>query len=63
MVKDTGRSQIVYRMNVRTREEDVKMNSIVNIEDHSVRAGGTAEKARRDKLKIVAGRRVKVVNR
>ena len=47
MVKDTGRSQVVYRMNVRTREEeDVKMNSIVNIEDQSVRAGGTAEKSK-----------------
>ena len=59
MVKDTGRSQM-YRMNVRTRG---RVDSIVNIEDKSVRAGGTAEKARRDKLKIVAGRRVKVVNR
>ena len=46
MVKDTGRSQVVYRMNVRTREEDVEMNSIVNIEDQSVRAGGTAEKSK-----------------
>ena len=47
MVKDTGRSQIVYRMNVRTREENVvEMNSIVNIEDQSVRAGGTAEKSK-----------------